>query len=416
MKFHTNREPWENTLEVLVKWDKAEKKLDYYLELLDKNTPSYVRSRSHFLDVVKHKILLEDFIKQFTAKPPQRRMKCFLMLVVGQLWRYFREGKTDIQCIPLINGWVERSKRLFSQNESRFVNAILRKTSSFFQTIDTLPWSIRYSTPKFLLQRYLSYYDKETVLSYLKWNEGRITVYVRTNAHHRSLKRTAWPNFYILDNPENWQHIFPMIRSGEAYIQDPMTRIPIELLQVKPHMSVLDLCAAPGGKTLQLLQALNETGCVVAVDLPEHMKRLRENTKHFHQIHLLEKNILDLSIEDFNKQTLPTLYDRVLIDVPCSNTGVVRRKPDVLYRLTSKDFDYLPKLQLALLKNARNFVKPEGLLVYSTCSIDPEENQGVIEQFLQQNTDFQIVKSHISLPWIDQHDGGGAFCLKKLAK
>ena len=84
-----------------------------------------------------------------------------------------------------------------------------------------------------------------------------------------------------------------------------------------------------------------------------------------------------------------------------------------MYRLKPDDFDYLPKLQLALLENAGNFVKPGGRLVYSTCSIDPEENQLVVEQFLRQNDAFQLMDSHVSLPWIDQHDGGGSFCLRK---
>lgn len=413
MKFRMGIEPWQNTLAVLEEWDKADKKLDYYLELLDKATPTYALSRGYFLNVVKHKILLETFLKQHVSKPPQREMKNFLMLVVGQLWELFREKGVSDALIPLINGWVERSKRLFSSRECNFVNAILRKALPFFQSANTLPLPVRYSTPEFLLQRYRKYYGEEALLNYLRWNEGHIVVYIRTYTPNKHLKETPWSDFYTLDDAENWSYILPLIREGKAYVQDPMTRVPVELLQLKSGMSALDLCAAPGGKTLQIAQILNGSGYVVAVDLPEHMKRLRANTQRYPQVHLLEKNILELSDEDFEPQQLPTTYDRVLIDVPCSNTGVVRRKPDVLYRLTPKDFDYLPKLQLALLKNAGNFVKSGGLLVYSTCSIDPEENRRVVEQFLKQNNDFLLIDFHISLPWIDQHDGGGAFCLKK---
>lgn len=413
MNFHTKAEPWEYALDVLIKWDKAEKKLNYYLELLDKNVATYALSRGYFLNVVKHKTFLEYFLKQHVSKPPQCKMKCFLMLVVGQLWEYFREGRIHDHLIPLINGWVERSKRLFNSYESRFVNAILRRTLPFFQTADTLPLSIRYSTPEFLIQRYRNYYGEEALRDYLKWNEERVTVYIRTNEPDAHLKETPWPNFYTIDDAKNWPYILTKIQAGKAYIQDPMTRIPIELLQIEPGMAVLDLCAAPGGKTLQIAQALDGTGCVVAIDLPEHMKRLQANTRHYRNVHLLCKNVLDLSQKDFEQQQFPKTFDRVLIDVPCSNTGVVRRKPDVLYRLKFDDFDYLPKLQLDLIKSAGNFVKKGGLLVYSTCSIDPEENQGVIEQFLKLNNDLQLLKSYVSLPWVDHHDGGGAFCLKK---
>lgn len=413
MKFHEEIEPWQNALAILAKWDKADKKLDYYLELLDKSVPTYALARGYFLNVVKHKIFLEYFLKQHVLKPPQRKMKCFLMLVVGQLWELFREKGASDALIPLINGWVERSKRLFSSKECNFVNALLRKALPFFQQADTLPLAIRYSTPEFLLQRYCKHYGNEALLEYLKWNEERTIVYIRTHTPNKYLKETPWPDFYTLDNAENWRYVLPLICEGKAYVQDPMTRIPVELLRINSGMSILDLCAAPGGKTLQIVQTLNGSGRVVAVDLPEHMKRLKANTQRCSHVHLLGKNILELSSKDFEQRQLPTTYDRVLIDVPCSNTGVVRRKPDVLYRLTPKDFDYLPKLQLALLKNAGNFVKSGGLLVYSTCSVDPEENQEVIKQFLKQNNGFQLVDSHVSLPWIDQHDGGGAFCLKK---
>ena len=119
MKFHEKAEPWQNVLAVLMEWDKADKKLDYYFEHLDKDKQTYALSRHYFLNVVKHKIFLEYFVKAHVSKLPQRKMKCFLMLVVGQLWECFYEKGTYETLIPLINGWVERSKQLFSSQECR---------------------------------------------------------------------------------------------------------------------------------------------------------------------------------------------------------------------------------------------------------------------------------------------------------
>ena len=408
-------EPWEKALRVLLQLDSPHKKLDYYLKNLDENDGTYAICRGYVLDVVKHRALLEFWLKKLTSHLPKPYLKNFLYLVIGQLWQKFLNNVLDERKFSLlVNGWVERCKRRFSLPECRFVNAILRRVFRLFEQADQLPLAIRYSTPDFLIQRYQAYYGDEALLSYLRWNEGFSTIYVRSDVNLPGLEKTQWPTFYRWVDNACWPKIIQLVKQGKAYIQDPMTRIPVNLLQVEPGQNVLDLCAAPGGKTVQIAQKLKGCGNVVAVDLPEHMQRLTNNVSVLKNVHLLGKDVMRLSSNDVVSFVGQTLFDRVLIDVPCSNTGVVRRKPDVWTRLRAKDFEILPEQQLQLLSKASEFVKKDGLLMYSTCSIDPEENEGVVKKFLMSHATFSLLETQISLPWRHQHDGGGAFCLKRI--
>lgn len=413
MKMLSSKEPWQKALMLLTQLECARKKLGTYLESFAQDG-AYAVCRAYVLNVVKHRRLLEYFLETHTKKLPKRELKCFLLLVVGQMWRKFLDKDlTKDNIPPLVNGWIERAKVLFIKDECRFINAILRKVLPFFEGADALPLQIRYNMPTFFIERYKRYYGEANLQKYLQWNESFSKVYVRTHEKISGLKPTVWKDFYELTEDVCWQEVLTVLKTGKLYVQDPMTRIPVEQLDVQLGGNVLDLCAAPGGKTVQIAQKLKQTGCIVSVDLPNHMKRLEENTKFYPQVRLIGKDILALQKEDFRENNLPECFDRVLIDVPCSNTGVARRKPDVLNRLKSEDFNVLPKIQFELLCKASIFVKKNGLLVYSTCSIDPEENDGVVKAFLKQHEDFSLLSSHVSLPWEDNHDGGGAFCMKK---
>ena len=405
-------QPWQQALQVLIQLEHADKKLSDYLKLFEKRGNNYAACRAYVLNVVKHKYLLNYFLEKNLHKKPKLLLKAFLSLVAGDLWQRQLDNRLKAM-IPLMNGWIERSKIIFSKPEVKCINAVLRKLPSFFTEIKDLPLSIRYNMPDWLIDRFCGFYGEANVQRYLEWNHALSRVYVRTLQPFEGLIPSQWQQFYYVENAEIWPEVFKQVQQGNAYIQDPMTRIPIEQLQLKEGLSVLDLCAAPGGKTIQIAQILKETGCVVAVDLPDHMKRFLENIRTYPHIQWLAKDVLELTKSDFEAKGLPMMYDRVLIDVPCSNTGVIQRKPDVVHRLKSQDFSFLPKLQLKLLKQASTFVKPKGLLVYSTCSIDPEENEQIITSFLKENSNFSLQKSQISLPWEVQHDGGASFCLMR---
>ena len=181
--------------------------------------------------------------------------------------------------------------------------------------------------------------------------------------------------------------------------------------------SVLDLCAAPGGKSIQLLQRITAPGgLLVSVDVPGvRFQRLQENLDRY-QKSGIEKFQVAADVLDLQAANLPqATFDVVYLDVPCSNTGVLQRRPDAKWRQSESMGSELTALQGALLKSASRFVARGGALIYSTCSVNVEENQGVVEQFVEEaNEGFLLEKQAVSLPWQSGHDGAGVFLLRSL--
>src|SRR4030095_5675784 len=178
---------------------------------------------------------------------------------------------------------------------------------------------------------------------------------------------------------------------------------PIELLAPKPGESVLDLCAAPGGKSLLIADTM-KSGRLVAVDLPgARIDRLKENLSRTSgvDVALVQADLLGNLTVALREHRLPDSYDAVRLDVPCSNTGVMRHRVDVKWRLQPGDFKKHPQQQLSLLHAAARLVAPGRRLAYSTCSIDAEENEHVVRAFLASKAGgpFTLDRSELSYPW-----------------
>src|SRR5581483_10425610 len=162
----------------------------------------------------------------------------------------------------------------------------------------------------------------------------------------------AWPGFYLVE-PGHWPQVEALLRAGKIYLQDPATRLPVELLAPQANETVLDLCAAPGGKTLMIADSM-KTGRLVAVDLPPEaspvgarFERLKENLAHAGpvEVALVQADVLKNLGRVLREHRLPETYDAVLLDVPCSNTGVMRHRVDVKWRLQPGDFKKHPRQQ-----------------------------------------------------------------------
>jgi 16S rRNA (cytosine967-C5)-methyltransferase len=194
---------------------------------------------------------------------------------------------------------------------------------------------------------------------------------------------------------------------GAFIVQDPATAAAVELLDVKTGQSVLDFCAAPGGKTIQIAWRMGDGGAsgrLVAQEVnPARRRRLEENLK---RARLGWVEVAD-AVEDGE-------FDRVLVDAPCSNTGVLRRRPDARWRWTQDHLDELVKMQAEILGKAAERVAPGGVLVYSTCSNEPEENGSQIEAFLAAHGDFREVARRESVPFETGHDGAFACAMKRV--
>jgi len=238
-------------------------------------------------------------------------------------------------------------------------------------------------------------------------------------------------------------------RDGWFYIQDPGTLLAVCMLGPQPGETILDFCAAPGGKTTFIAQLMNNQGCIVAQDVSdERLKWIQENCARLgvtcvetvvseqarpHPDPLPQEREQQSSTCKISSQArsanrlaiippLPAgegrgegkLFDRVLVDVPCSNTGVMRRRVDLRWRIQPEEIERLRTAQLELLQQAATQVKPGGVLVYSTCSLEPEENQEVVKQFLAGHSEFKLKSERELLPFVDNVDGAYIAQLKRL--
>ena len=175
-----------------------------------------------------------------------------------------------------------------------------------------------------------------------------------------------------------WHH------AGVLYAQEPSASAPAALLDVQPGMRVADLCAAPGGKSFSAAFAMEDQGEILACDLHENkLKRIREGAERL-GLACIQTTAADGRV--FRPEWEAT-FDVVLVDAPCSGFGIIRKKPDVRYKKPD-DLFALPVIQRAILDNAARYVRPGGTLVYSTCTILPEENEGVSDSFLAEHPDF----------------------------
>jgi 16S rRNA (cytosine967-C5)-methyltransferase len=328
----------------------------------------------------------------------------------------------------IVHHAVEQTKSLASPSEAGLVNAVVRKLAPLMaQPAPTLNVSAEelgeyFSHPEWLVKSWLAQFGPAATRSLLEWNQRPAPVHARWRAAGAGesppafLKPTPWPDIFEVESGR-WPEVEPLLKSGKLYLQDPSTLPPVELLAPEPGESILDLCAAPGGKSL-LIADIMKQGRLVAVDLPgARIDRLKENLSRTSgvDIALVQADVavdLNTALRDHR---LPDAYNAVLLDVPCSNTGVMRHRVDVKWRLQPGDFKKHPRQQLSLLHAAARFVAPGGRLVYSTCSIDAEENEHVVRAFLASKAGgpFTLARTVLHYPWTSGHDGAAAFLLRR---
>jgi len=434
--------PWSYAVKLLTNWLEAGERADALLDQLPKNFTGQDRSRCQSLlfGAIRHFGRLDRKINALVSRPPRARLRAILLVAGFELL----ERDEDGHLARVVHHAVEQAKTLASAPEARLVNAVVRKLGPAIAA-ENAPGKLApaeelaayYSHPEWLVQRWLTQFGAPATRSLLEWNQSPATVFARWRRLDRdpnaeeltALTPTQWKNFYEV-RPGNWALIGKWLQEGSIYLQDPSTRFATELLDPRIGETILDACAAPGGKSVAIADhflaakiatgatpsAENPAGRVVAVDLPSpRIDRLKENLGKIRGVNvaLVQADLADgagiMKLHD-----LPTQYSAVLIDVPCSNTGVMRHRVDVKWRLQANDFQKHARQQLALLGAASRFVAPKGRLVYSTCSLDTAENENVVNAFIERSQGhYVLATSKISKPWETGHDGAAAFLIER---
>ena len=295
------------------------------------------------------------------------------------------------------------------------LRAAIRRQSELVARADAQPLFVRTSHPQFLVERWQQNFGTKHAEELCKWNNFPAPVYGRINQlriereeflrlHPKSRPLTDNPEFVEFDTLPT-----DAIGRGHCYIQDPSTVVACQILNPNPGEKILDACAAPGGNSGYIAQLMKNRGTIIVCDRdPERLQILKENMAR------LGVGIARAFRHDWTRGQVPpevasmAPFHRILIDAPCSNTGVMRRRVDVRWRLQPADFPRMQRRQVQMIRALVPLLKPKGTLAYSTCSLEPEENEHVVRRILDGSPALRLIEEKRSLPFRDGFDGAFA--------
>ncbi|MEN6564741.1 MAG: 16S rRNA (cytosine(967)-C(5))-methyltransferase RsmB [Veillonellales bacterium] len=317
------------------------------------------------------------------------------------------------------NQAVQLTKKYGHAGTVKFVNAVLRNAGRTRGKIvyperdkDAAAFlALKYFHPKWLIARWLKRFGFDATEALCQANNTTPPLSLRTNTLkiQRSELLEVLGQEKVICQPSVWTpegiicREYPSLttlkslQAGLFQVQDESSMLVAHVLDPQPGDFIIDACSAPGGKSTHMAALMNNTGRILSLDIHEHkLLLIQENAKRL-GINIIETFAADSSLLAKN---YAFQADRVLVDAPCSGLGVIRRKPDSRWRKTESMLTELPKLQTAILASAAECVKPGGVLVYSTCTIEPEENDQVIQAFLHNQKNFQLdsVGSYLPVP------------------
>ena len=288
------------------------------------------------------------------------------------------------------------------------INAVLRKAISARKTLleqlDEMSPAVLHSHPDWLFNRWRKAFGKNKAIAIMEWDNQPAETFFRLNplrpteAEIPGVPLDRAPGYFKLEGKIPSQ----LLAEGCLYIQDPATRHCVEMLAPKPGERILDACAAPGGKAFLIASKMGSgTGLVCTDSNEKRLPRLEEN--------LGRLGIVpdEVSAHDWRQpapERFHKAFDAILLDVPCSNTGVIRRRVDVRWRLQTTEIENLIEIQQQILSNALPCLKPGGRIVYSTCSIEDAENIGLVNAFAEEHG-LRVEKSLQIIPVDHRTDG-----------
>ncbi|MDD7392186.1 MAG: 16S rRNA (cytosine(967)-C(5))-methyltransferase RsmB [Fusobacteriaceae bacterium] len=316
----------------------------------------------------------------------------------------------------------ELSKKKYGVPVSKFINGTLRnylrsKSELIEELKSNKKYDVLYSIPiwfcELLKKQYgenyeaaIKSYKKIPYLSLrvnkLKYSEEEFENYLKEN-NIEIIKKIGAVYYVNSGTPINSEEF----KSGKIIAQDASSYLAAINLKAEPGNLVLDICAAPGGKTAVLAEDMNNIGELIALDIHQHKVKLIENNMEKLGIKIVKPVVMDA--KNVNKQGRK--FDKILVDVPCSGYGVIRKKPEILYTKNRENIEELSKLQLEILYAAADILKENGILIYSTCTITNEENTENIEKFLKERKEFSVEKLNIPENVAGDYDKLGGFSI-----
>ncbi|RBP41107.1 16S rRNA (cytosine(967)-C(5))-methyltransferase RsmB [Garciella nitratireducens] len=357
--------------------------------------------------VIKNKFKIDWIISQFSNTPIKKISPWVLNILRLGIYQMLYLDK--IPQSAAVNESVKLGKKYGHKRISGFINGILRSISRSPQEIlqpdkkDIVHFlSIYYSHPKWMVEKWIKEYGKDFTIDLLKKNNEAPSISVRTNTLKISrerlidllqkedivTKKGEWcPEAIILENISNIDKN-KYFKEGLFQVQDQSSMLVAHVLNPKENQLVIDVCAAPGGKTTHIAQKMNNTGKIIARDIYDHkLSLIKQNRDRL--------GISNIILEKYNALEVDSdligQADRVLLDAPCSGLGIIRRKPDLKWNKCFNDIKKITILQYKMLENAGKYLKKGGILVYSTCTINPDENFNIVKKFLTKNSNFKIV-------------------------
>ena len=372
------------------------------------------------LGVLRWQLRLDKILDHFSRRriesldPPVR--------IALRLGLYQLRHLTRIPPSAAVNESVNLVRAARLSSASALVNAVLRRSTrepDFDPAADVSDplerIAIKTSHPVWLIDRWATAFGLDEAASFATSNNvmpptafrvvanraDRSVIVSRLTAAGATLESSD-----IVDGASRVSGATPLLReltaAGAIYLQDEASQLVAHELEVKPGERVLDLCAAPGGKTTLIADRSGDSAFIVAADRSETRMATVLNTIRLHELKSIEPVILNaVDFLPFAERT----FDKVLVDAPCSGTGTFRRNPEIRWRLTPVDIEKLAAQQRQILRRAIEMVKPGGRLVYSTCSVEPEENEEVIEEVIAHDERFELVKTRRTWPQREGCDG-----------
>lgn len=382
--------------------------------------------------VVRNKTYLDYVIRENSKVRFNRIHKIILSILEMAIYQmYFLDKVPDYS---IVDESVNLAKIYGNKGSISFTNGILRSISkekalqvTLKNSIDNL--STYYSHPRFYTEYFYDNYGEEFTKKLLKANNEKPPFTIRVNTLKTNkdelikdlseagfdIEETTYVNALNVLNP-NGIIDTEFFEKGHFYVQDLGSILVSTFLNPSKNSKVLDLCAAPGGKTTHLSELMDNTGEIIACDKSKgKIKLIRENAKRLGCTNISPRvnDARVLNEEFINK------FDYVLVDAPCSGTGLYRKKPDIKWNKGIDDLKELGVIQLEILNKAKEYVREKGLLLYSTCSLSKIENEDVIENFLKENENFKIKKLRDKdvlklFPSVDGSDGFSICLLEKI--